>query len=70
MTTKPTTVQRAVLNTAEAQQFLGISKPTLFRLLRDGKLPHLRIGRLIKFRREDLDEYLRSAVTTEWKNTP
>ena len=67
MNTKPeSTVQKAVLTTKEAAAYLSISLPTLHRLLRAGELPHLRLGRVIRFRVEDLDAFLESRVTTEW----
>ena len=66
-TTTPA-VQKAALSTQEAAEFLGVSLPTIFRLTRGGELAHLRIGRSIRFRVEDLEDFLASRVTTEWKD--
>lgn len=70
MSTKPatTTVQKAALSTREAAAYLSISLPTLFRLLKANQLPHLRIGRSIRFRPEDLDAFLAARVTTKWQD--
>ena len=62
---KPT-VQPAALSTREAAAYLAISTVTLARLTKAGELPHLRIGRAIRYRREDLDNFLASRTTTEW----
>jgi len=56
----------AALTTKEAAAYLSISLPTLFRLTRAGDLPHLRIGRTIRYRREDLDAFLEARATTKW----
>jgi len=62
------TVPKEVLTTREAAAYLSISLPTLFRLTRAGELPHLRIGRVLRYRREDLEAFLESRTTTEWRN--
>ena len=44
------------LSTAE---YLGVSLPTLKRMRRDGRGPtYRRIGRLVKYRRADIDHWL------------
>jgi type IV pilus assembly protein PilB len=42
------------LNFEEALKFLGTSKPTLYRLLSQGRIKGLKVGRQWRFRREDL----------------
>lgn len=68
MTTKKEspTVLPAALSTKEAAAYLSISLPTLFRITRAGELPHLRIGRSLRYRLEDLDAFLASRTTTKW----
>lgn len=41
-----------------AATYLGISTRTLARMKKDGRIPHVRIGRQIRYRRADLDKYL------------
>lgn len=48
----------AVFDVREAAAFLGITAGTVYRLTRAGELPHVRIGRSIRFRIVDLDDYL------------
>jgi excisionase family DNA binding protein len=37
---------------------LAISRDTVYRLVRAGKLPTVRVGERIRFRSEDVDAYL------------
>jgi excisionase family DNA binding protein len=67
-TATPTGPERAVLLKEEAAAYLGISTVTLYRLTRAGKVPHLRLGRLLRWRKEDLDAFLAASSTTEWED--
>lgn len=50
---------KVALKLNEACEYLGgISRPTLYRLLHDGKIPSFMIGKRRYFRRESLDEYM------------
>lgn len=57
-----------VLSAREAAAYLAISLPTLFRLTRAGEMAHVRIGRSLRFRVEDLDAFLAARVTTNRKS--
>ncbi len=57
----------AVLDSREACAYLNVAASTLYRWVRDGKLPHLRMGPRIKFRLSDLEAFLEQLVTTKWK---
>ena len=48
---------------AEIAAELNISKMTVFRLLRDGKIRHTRVGRQFRIRRSDFDQYLENNTT-------
>lgn len=63
-----TTVQRVTLTKDEAAAYLGVAPVTLYRLTKAGKVAHVRLGRLMRWRREDLDAFLASAATTRWEN--
>lgn len=67
-TTTENTLPRAALSADEAAAYLGFSLSTIHRLTRAGELAHVRVGRLIRFRREDLDSFLAERSTTEWKD--
>jgi excisionase family DNA binding protein len=45
---------------AEVERHLGISRAGLWRLVKAGDLPAIHIGRRVRFRRDDLDEFLRA----------
>ncbi|MFN0090129.1 MAG: helix-turn-helix domain-containing protein [Acidimicrobiales bacterium] len=50
---------KPLLSCADAAELLGIQPNTLRRLIEHGRLPAYRVGRLVKLRPEDLDEYVR-----------
>jgi excisionase family DNA binding protein len=57
MTTTNITPQ-AILTTEEVLGYLRVTPRTIYRLIRTGELPAMRIGRQWRFRRSDLDEWL------------
>jgi excisionase family DNA binding protein len=61
-------IQKAALSTKEAAVYLSISLPTLFRITRAGELAHVRIGRVIRYRPKDLDDFLSARSTTKWED--
>lgn len=52
-----------LLNVKEAAKFLKVTETTVYRLTRIGALPHLRVGRSIRFSMEILEEYIRNPNT-------
>jgi excisionase family DNA binding protein len=52
----------SIWNSCEAAQYLRISPRTLTRMARRGEIPSIQIGRLWRFRRADLDEWLTRKV--------
>jgi len=51
-------LQEALLSLEEAVQFLGTSRPTLYRLLKQGDLSGLKVGKQWRFRKSDLVKYM------------
>jgi excisionase family DNA binding protein len=49
-----------LLSIAQLCQELGMGKSWLYRRLRSGEIPSVRLGRTIKVRRDELEEYLQS----------
>lgn len=49
------------MSTAEAAAVLGVYSRTLYRLVDSGDLPAYRIGRVIRFKREDVDAYIETS---------
>ena len=47
------------LTTNEVQRVLKVSRPTLYRLIVNGELPAVKVGRTWRIRQQDLSEYLK-----------
>ncbi|HEY6065018.1 MAG TPA: helix-turn-helix domain-containing protein [Thermoanaerobaculia bacterium] len=62
----PRPAEARVLDAQGAARYLSLGLDTLYRLVRSGELPHSRVGKSIRFRPEDLDEYIAARVTREW----
>ena len=60
--------EKQLLDTKEAAEFLGISKNTLYEWIIQRKIPHIKVGRLVKFRREDLEAWLKKRTQEERKD--
>jgi excisionase family DNA binding protein len=53
----------ACLTTDEVLVYLKVTPRTIYRLIRTGELPALRVGRQWRFRRADLDAWLARQAT-------
>jgi excisionase family DNA binding protein len=60
--------QKELLNTTEASEFLGIKKNTLYEWIIQRKIPCIKVGRLVKFKREDLEAWLKRRTQEEKKD--
>ncbi len=49
-----------ILTVAEVAEYLRINPQTVYRKAKAGELPAVRIGRAIRFRRTELDAWLKS----------
>lgn len=54
-------VGAGALSNREAARFLGCSERTVHRLKQEGRLPHFRIGRIVRYRVDALREYMIAA---------
>lgn len=59
-----------LLNINEVSTALRVSKMTVYRLIRDGRLPALRLGNSFRVHRSDLDEYMRAAFLSPVDHRP
>ena len=57
--------QKQLMDMNEASEYLGIRKNTLYEWVIERKIPHVRVGRLLKFRREDLEAWLNKRTQQE-----
>jgi len=60
--------EKQLLSTSEASEFLGIKKNTLYEWIIQKKIPHIKVGRLVKFKREDLEAWLKRRTQEEKKD--
>jgi excisionase family DNA binding protein len=58
------------LNSSEMAAWLGVSPRTVVNLRRRRLLPHIKIGRLVRFPREQVESALRSYTVTELQVRP
>ncbi len=49
-----------LLTAEEVAHFLQISRSLVFRLVQRGDLPALRVGHLLRFRMQDVQQYIRN----------
>lgn len=50
-----------VMTASEVSDLLGIPTSTVYRLARNGTLPSARLGRTVRFLRDDVEDVLRGA---------
>jgi excisionase family DNA binding protein len=51
--------ERSTLKAREAAAYLGVSYWLLLEMAKRGEVPHIRAGRLVLFRKEALDAWMR-----------
>ncbi len=51
-------MENLLLTTLEAAQYLSVSTSTIYRYISKGRIPHIRKGFGLRFRKSDLDEWL------------
>ncbi len=52
-----------ILTVKEVAEYLQVTERTLYRLAQDGKIPAFKVGNSWRFRREDLDRWIRDQTT-------
>jgi len=48
-------VQTETLTVQEVASYLRVSRQTVYTLIREGKIPHFKIGNKVRIKRTDLD---------------
>jgi len=54
-----------LMKVVDAAQYLRMHPTDIYRLVNKGELPHIRIGRRIRFRRSDLESFIEANLCTE-----
>ncbi len=59
--------RRGLVNIREAADYLGLSTNTLYQWCSKRRLPHIKVGRLVKFDLQELDSWIKKnrVKTTE-----
>jgi excisionase family DNA binding protein len=57
-----------LLKSSELASYLRISKSTLYRLVRSGRLPAARVGGRLRFRKDTISELLSDAEGQGWES--
>ena len=50
--------QQNYLTITDASEYLNIKSKTLYAMAASGSIPHYKVGRLIRFKREEIDEWM------------
>ena len=58
----PVSSSGAFLTVEQAADYLNITEHFVRRLIRERRIPFLKVGRLVRLRRTDIDEYLASRL--------
>jgi len=53
----------------EAAEFLSIKEKTLYYLVTQGLIPHYRIGKMVRFSKEELEAWMKSKKAASFKAT-
>ncbi|TET62225.1 DNA-binding protein [Candidatus Aerophobetes bacterium] len=56
---------KEIMNPKEAAEYLGISKPTLYKLIKNGEIPAKRIGKQWRIAKAVLDEIVKGGSQDE-----
>src|ERR1700752_2795742 len=62
-------IDETFLTTEEVLEYLSVNLRTVYRLIKAGSIPAVRVGRQWRFRKRDLDTWLESQRLTEPKPT-
>jgi excisionase family DNA binding protein len=63
-------VEKLLLSVAETAELLGISQSFLYKLTESESIPHIRLGRVIRFDKRQLEAWLSEGTVdeTEYSN--
>jgi excisionase family DNA binding protein len=56
-----------LLSIDEAAKLLGVKRSTLYAWVSQRRIPYLKVGRLVRFRAEEIDKWLERNKVEEWK---
>lgn len=59
-------MNKETINVKEAAEYIGVSKDLIYILVREKRIPHIRIGQRILFRKQTIDQWF--SLQEEEKN--
>lgn len=59
-----------LLTVPEFAELVRVQSSTIYTQVGQGKIPHIRVGRLIRFKKEHVDEFLRAAEFSSLPGEP
>ena len=63
-------IDESFLTTEEVLEYLQVNLRTVYRLIKAGKIPAVRVGRQWRFKRADLDAWLDGQRSRKSRNPP
>jgi len=61
-------IKRSTLTVTEIAEYIGLSSDMIYILCREKRIPHIRIGRRILFKRAAIDEWLENQMSESVEN--
>lgn len=58
-------MQTENMTVMEVAQFLRVSRQTIYNMVRDGKVPHFRVGNKVRFKRADIEALTQPQTKTK-----
>ncbi len=55
----PEQITRRLLNIDETSEYLGLAQTTIYKMVSQRRLPFVKVGRLVKFDKDLLDEWIK-----------
>lgn len=52
------------LTVPEVAQMLRVSRQTIYNMIREGKIPHFRVGSKVRFNRKDVEAFMQPVTIT------
>jgi len=56
------------LTVPEVAQMLRVSRQTIYNMIREGKIPHFRVGSKVRFNRKDVEAFMQPVAITTGEN--
>lgn len=60
-----TETKQPLMDISEVAQYLNCSQSFLYKYTESGRIPHLRIGNRIRYRRDEIDAWMASNVSKD-----